>query len=256
MLTTVPRSLNSIAAPFIETESSRADLETDVSDSPRSLETNQFKRKSEDRSIRSTGSLTGSWHNDIKGRLLARESGFVPSRTELCLTMLHRRKRRFIFPKTRINLAAVDGNRLLHYAGGTRIHVKGDCSFTVRNCHGVPAIKCWGDRKVSVIHGTSPVFAGNKAVYREGATNFYPWLRMRLLNNGTVSVEQYQNHQPLWYSVQTLQSESITIQSVENHSVVATVSSGLRCQVTISPGVDPAVMMCVALYISNKKVVK
>jgi hypothetical protein len=249
---TAPRVLvNTRAVPSVKAERiPRTDSETDVSESSRSLETKDFNRKSYRSSIRSNGSLSGSEHNPIKGRLLARESGFVPCKTELCLTMLSCRKRRHFFQRNSMNVAALDGNKLFQYAGGARVHMTGDCSFTVRNCHGMPAIKCWGDRKVAVIYGTRPVFAGTKAVHREAATNFYPWLQLRRLNDGTVSVKPYQSQQPLWYSVLTLQSESITIHSVADHSVVATILKGTSCQVTISPGVDPAVMMCVALYSS------
>ena len=207
----VPRhfvSYGDETVPSIKVESTHSAADTDVSDSSQSVATKGYRRKNSNASIRSNRQRKNSEHY-IKGRLLARESGFDLCKTELCLVLLPHHKRRYLWQRDRIDVAATEGDKnLTHYAGGTRIHVIGDGSFTVRNCHGMLAVKCLGDRKQSVILGTRPVFPGNKATCREGATNFYPWFQVRLLENDTASVSLCQTGQPLWYSAQMVQSES------------------------------------------------
>ena len=253
--------VNTRSAPSGKVGSIRAATETDTaSDSSQSLDiTKRLKREN------TIDSRSNHSHRSSKqfftGRFLARESGFVPCKAELCLKLVPNQKRRFPWQRDRIDVAVLEPSKaapdgkfvLSHYAGGTRVHVAGGGScYTVRNCRGVPAGKCWlVDRtKVAVICGSRPLFPGTKALCREGATNFYPWLRVRLLKNGTVSLELYHTNQPMWYSEQTVASDRITITSVADDSVATIVCVG-EALVTIAPGVDPAVMMCLALLLKS-----
>lgn len=215
---------------------------SDVSDSSQSLDVKDLKQQRR----RNKRHVSDKF---FRGRRLAPDFGASPE--TLNLKFVTPQKRRYIWQRDRLDIGVSKGGEgpLEHYGGGTRVHLA-QGFFVVRNSAGKPVIKCVGDRKKYIVYGTRPMFAGSKAEAREGGIPFYPWFQVRMCSDGTVSVELNRNYQSVWYSEQTLAEKTITMKSSLDDEVAAVVYLQDN-QVSISPKVDPAVMLCLALILDR-----
>jgi len=159
-------------------------------------------------------------------------------------------------------------------------------NFVVRNAAGKAILQCIttttatagshsdNNKKkkssLSILYGTRPLLAGNRATHRAHGGQFYPWYVVALGSDGGATVELYNAKQAvLWSSCGGCNEETaeepngairIRFQSTlfddggvsTAAEVVATQPDG-PCTVTIHPGggADPGVMIAIALLLSK-----
>lgn len=184
----------------------------------------------------------------MRGRMLApRISNIHPSKEAMTLKLLYT-KRKYPWQRTRLEVVQQLPEGLAYYGGGTSI---------VSRSNGM-VMYGWNDKPIvcitkNGIYGTRPVFAGTKACFRERGTSFYPWLDVHVDDTLLLVELAKSSFDSIWEANVSLESKNLTIYSTADETIAAEMNlqqkADMMCELTVSPGVDPAVMISLSVIL-------
>jgi hypothetical protein len=219
------------------------------------------------------GEMVVSLPEPIDGQLLSDRKAFAPCQEPEKLTkVLMESKHGFLGRRSSIRVADSNGQP---FSGG--VHLKAfqhnvfRNSFLLRTARKTPVALCIQQRpagpQIYHIYGTRPVHSNDVSrPVKERGVNYYLWFRFEegghRLDDRSISAWTGKGFVPIWKLVaacyhvdmddsQPIKLNEIMIQGIEEDRALATLVKNECWEVTMAPGVDPALVFCVGAILED-----
>jgi hypothetical protein len=137
------------------------------------------------------------------------------------------------------------------YVGGAHLRLGGG-NIVLHDRTDKPVVKCVDEGSSFKIYGTRPFVAGDRDKRGEGGMGFFPWFRVQQVDD-VVSIE-IRNHSfrydPLWYA-ERKEANEVVVRSALDDATVCEFTRKDGWEMNISPGIDPALMICLSAMLER-----
>jgi hypothetical protein len=217
----------------------------------------------------------------VNGQLLAGDSNIVPvTEAGQVIRLFLEHSKGFLAREGRLSIKNTDG---LDYADG--VHFKeykgfmGKITLILLDEDDKPIALCEQERvklhRDYNILGVRPLLEGDEPKSKQDGVAFYPWFHVRDINNAiqgyfrSISVWNGNDYAALWRvypatrrpgakaaNLCMVKKTELLVTQESDHSIVAllnkkTVEHSIGWDITIAPGVDPALVICTAAIVED-----
>lgn len=195
----------------------------------------------------------------VEGLLLC--DAIEPVRQERQLLRLHLQRSNKIVSRTAVDVATEHGER---YSGGvvlTRLPFRNH-RWVVRRCKTAVACIAAGKSGNYLVLGVNPIIEDDEPVLKHDGIVFYPWYQVAGDSPGQVRVQVWDgtDYEALWcvkkdgvvFNKYTSSAKDAVVVDEGNHFAVAVMESTEdRTVLTIAPGIDPSVPICLSVIVDE-----